>query len=238
MKSYDDFVLRSRRGFLTSTASGIGLLALASMFRDDGLLAADSIAGADNNDAKADPLWPKPPHFAAESQAMHLHLSGGRAQPDGSVRPQAHAQRAQWSAAAGEPDQGSPLRIHPEGIGHGHGKLPQVRQTRRMRHGVLRLAAAHRDLRRRHRDDPLDAHRGVQPSSGPVDDEHWRAAIRPAQHGFVDQLRLGKRVALTAGICRADKRPRHEWRGQGTGQAGFYRPPTPVCCFAIRANRC
>ncbi len=50
MSSYDDFVLRSRRGFLTSTGSGIGLLALASMFRDDGLLAADSIVGGESDE--------------------------------------------------------------------------------------------------------------------------------------------------------------------------------------------
>ena len=53
MTRYEEMILRGRRDFLTSTASGIGLLALASMFGDDGLLAAESPDAA--------PLFPKAP---------------------------------------------------------------------------------------------------------------------------------------------------------------------------------
>ncbi len=83
MSTYEDFVLRSRRGFMTSTASGIGLLALASMFRDDGLLASDSVVGGDSDDAKADPLWPKAPHFAPKAKrCICIYLEGGPSQMD------------------------------------------------------------------------------------------------------------------------------------------------------------
>ncbi|HJS06260.1 MAG TPA: DUF1501 domain-containing protein, partial [Pirellulales bacterium] len=67
-------ILRGRRGFLTSTASGIGLVALASMFGDDGLLAADS---------PHDPLLPKAPHFAPKAKrCICIYLEGGPSQMD------------------------------------------------------------------------------------------------------------------------------------------------------------
>jgi hypothetical protein len=70
----EDMILRGRRGFLTSTASGIGLVALASMFGDDGLLAADS---------PHDPLLPKAPHFAPKAKrCICIYLEGGPSQMD------------------------------------------------------------------------------------------------------------------------------------------------------------
>jgi hypothetical protein len=41
MHTLHEQILAGRRGFLTSSASGVGLVALASMLRDDGLLAAE-----------------------------------------------------------------------------------------------------------------------------------------------------------------------------------------------------
>ena len=40
MNSLDDYRLQSRRNFLATSASGAGLLALASLLKDDSLLAA------------------------------------------------------------------------------------------------------------------------------------------------------------------------------------------------------
>src|SRR3954452_13991719 len=60
-------VHQSRRDFLTSTASGVGLLALASLLREEGLLAADV----------ASPLAPKTPHFAPKAKAcICIYLNG------------------------------------------------------------------------------------------------------------------------------------------------------------------
>src|SRR5688500_9056697 len=73
----------ARRHFLTSTASGIGLLALASMFPDDGLLAADANVAGKTDDAKFDPLWPKAPHFAPKAKScICIYLEGGPSQMD------------------------------------------------------------------------------------------------------------------------------------------------------------
>ena len=61
-----------RRHFLSRTAGGLGLAALASLLADDGLLADD-----------ADPLRPKPPHFPARARsAIFIFLVGGTSQVD------------------------------------------------------------------------------------------------------------------------------------------------------------
>jgi hypothetical protein len=77
MHPYHGHLLRSRRHFLTSSASGIGLLALASLLKDEGLLAAE-----DKGDA-ANPLAPRPPHFAARAKAcICIYLEGAPSQID------------------------------------------------------------------------------------------------------------------------------------------------------------
>lgn len=67
----------ARRQFLTSSASGIGLLALASMFRDEGALASSSVPTA------VDPLAVRTPHFAPRAkQCICIFLEGGPSQVD------------------------------------------------------------------------------------------------------------------------------------------------------------
>jgi hypothetical protein len=68
-------VRQSRRDFLTSSASGIGLLALASMLRDEGLLAAEA--------GPASPLAPRAPHFAPKAErCICIYLEGAPSQID------------------------------------------------------------------------------------------------------------------------------------------------------------
>jgi uncharacterized protein (DUF1501 family) len=63
----------SRRHFLTSAGSGIGTLALASLLREEGLLAAEA----------TDPLAVRPPHFAPKAKAcICIYLEGGPSQMD------------------------------------------------------------------------------------------------------------------------------------------------------------
>jgi uncharacterized protein (DUF1501 family) len=72
MHPHHEHLLRSRRHFLTSTASGLGTLALASLLRDDGLLASE-----------ANPLAPRPPHFAPKAKAcICIYLEGAPSQID------------------------------------------------------------------------------------------------------------------------------------------------------------
>src|SRR5438876_3796720 len=69
-------LLQSRRNFLATSASGIGLLAVASLLRDEGRLVA----------AEPDlinPLAPRPPHFAAKAKnCICIYLEGAPSQLD------------------------------------------------------------------------------------------------------------------------------------------------------------
>jgi hypothetical protein len=67
----------ARRRFLTSTSSGIGLLALASMFRDDRLLAEDAMHRT------ADPFGTRKPHHTPRAKrCICIFLEGGPSQMD------------------------------------------------------------------------------------------------------------------------------------------------------------
>jgi hypothetical protein len=64
----------TRRDFFTGTASGLGLLALAS------LLGQDSVHGAE---APADPLAPRQPHFAPRAKnCIFIFMEGAPSQLD------------------------------------------------------------------------------------------------------------------------------------------------------------
>ena len=70
-----DIIKLTRRDFLTSTASGLGLLALASMFRESGLLAADA--------QPTNPFAPSAPHFAPKAKAcIFIFMEGAPSQMD------------------------------------------------------------------------------------------------------------------------------------------------------------
>jgi hypothetical protein len=65
-----DHYQESRRQFFTSSASGLGMLALASLLHRDGLLASDV-------SSSANPLAPKSPHFAPQAKACIFFLPEG-----------------------------------------------------------------------------------------------------------------------------------------------------------------
>src|SRR5215212_7588378 len=66
--------IQSRRDFFTTSANGIGALALASLLNDDGLLAGDSPAG---------PMLPRAPHFAPKAKnCICIYLEGAPSQID------------------------------------------------------------------------------------------------------------------------------------------------------------
>src|SRR4051812_37474478 len=70
---FSEHVQQSRRNFLATSASGIGLVALASLLKEQGVLAADP----------ANPLAPKPPHFAPKAKAcICIYLEGAPSQLD------------------------------------------------------------------------------------------------------------------------------------------------------------
>src|SRR5256885_16248142 len=70
----EQIIRLTRRDFLTTTASGIGMLALASLLGDEGLLAAE---------APADPMAPRRPHFAPKAKScIFVFMEGAPSQMD------------------------------------------------------------------------------------------------------------------------------------------------------------
>lgn len=67
---FQQHIEQTRRRFLTSSASGLGCAALASLLKDDGLLAGE-----------VNPLAPKEPHFAPRAKrCIFIFLAGGTSQ--------------------------------------------------------------------------------------------------------------------------------------------------------------
>ena len=72
---------QTRRDFLTSSASGLGAMALGSMLSRDGVLTPDKAAGA--TEVETNPLAPKSPHFAPKAKScIFIFMAGGPSQVD------------------------------------------------------------------------------------------------------------------------------------------------------------
>ncbi len=66
---FSEQVTRTRREFLNTTASGLGMAALGSMLTQDGVLSAESIG--------VNPLAPRPPHFDGKAKACIFIFMAG-----------------------------------------------------------------------------------------------------------------------------------------------------------------
>src|SRR5687767_11538125 len=80
MGTVQEYLLQSRRQFLTGAAGGIGTLALASLMRDEGLLGSE----IDNRQSTIEnPLALKPPHFTPRAKScIFVYLYGGASHLD------------------------------------------------------------------------------------------------------------------------------------------------------------
>src|SRR5215831_4594337 len=73
----------SRRDFLFQSGGGVSGLALAYLLHKDGLLAAESTAGCNNQPVGGNPYAAKPPHFKARAKAViSLFMTGGPSHVD------------------------------------------------------------------------------------------------------------------------------------------------------------
>ncbi len=66
----------TRRDFLTSTASGLGMMGLGAMLAQDGVLSTGSAMGAETAPA-INPLAPKQPHFKPKAKACIFIFMAG-----------------------------------------------------------------------------------------------------------------------------------------------------------------
>src|SRR5262245_37988243 len=73
----------TRREFLRRTGSGAGMLGLATLLTDAGLLTGSSAEAAVESGASANPLAPKKPHFPVKAKSViWLFMNGGQSQVD------------------------------------------------------------------------------------------------------------------------------------------------------------
>lgn len=83
---FDDASSLSRRELLSRAGTGLGMLGLASVLRDERLLAQEAKpqpAQATHAPGAGNPLLPKSPHFGARArQVVHLFMNGGPSQVD------------------------------------------------------------------------------------------------------------------------------------------------------------
>jgi len=78
MEPLKEYVEKTRRDFLSTTASGLGSLALASLLQQEGY--AKSAA---KDVQRQGPLSPKPPHFAPKAKAcIFIFMAGAPSQID------------------------------------------------------------------------------------------------------------------------------------------------------------
>ena len=73
MNSLNESLARTRREFLTTTASGLGMMALGSMLSDDGVVSTATAAET----AGFNPLAPKRPHFDPKAKACIFIFMAG-----------------------------------------------------------------------------------------------------------------------------------------------------------------
>ncbi len=83
MDPRQEYVLNTRRHFLTTAASGLGSLALGSMLARDGVSAETGSGKSSLDLAEFNPLLPKQPHFAPKAKAcIFLFQAGAPSQID------------------------------------------------------------------------------------------------------------------------------------------------------------
>lgn len=76
-------IVTSRREMLQRCGMGVGMLGLAGLLADEGLLGVENTPPANAAPPGANPLAPKQPHFAARARHMvHLFMNGGPSQVD------------------------------------------------------------------------------------------------------------------------------------------------------------
>ncbi len=75
---------RTRREFLTTTASGLGMAALGSMLAADGLMSPrQTVAAETTGDGQFNPLVVRPPHFAPKAKScIFIFMAGAPSQID------------------------------------------------------------------------------------------------------------------------------------------------------------
>lgn len=81
MNPLSHHIQRTRRNFFTTSASGLGAIALGSMLSEDGVLQADTVGGSPTG--VIDPMMVREPHYEPTAKAcIFFHMAGAPSQMD------------------------------------------------------------------------------------------------------------------------------------------------------------
>ena len=199
----------SRREWLRQAGGGLGALALAWMLQEEA-----ARAGAFAIDP-ADPLAPRPPHFAPKAErVIYLFMHGGPSHLE-TFDPKPDLQRLARPAAARE--------LRPRGDPpEGRRTTPCSATKRTFRKcGQSGLEVSDflphlAELRRRPGGDPLVLGRQRQSPAGRLPDEHRLDPDGQAEPGELGRLRPGDREPRPAGV-RRPARPGRRHQGRPAG---------------------
>ncbi len=231
----DHVVEHTRRQFLTSSASGLGAMALFNALAGDGLLSSAQGATASRD---VNPLAIKAPHFAPKAKScIFIFMAGRRATStcsipsrsstscNGQKLPESMVKNVRFAFLKKDTATllGSKRKFKP------YGECGME---------LSRSAAALGQRGRRSAAGPQHAHRPVQPPPGPTADAMRPGQLRPAQHGLVAHLRAGKRIARTCRATWCSPPAAARAAAPRCGKAASLPTSTPACCSATRANRC
>ena len=182
----------TRRHFYRECGVGLGKIALAS------LLAGPA---ARRRPAPADPLAPRPPHFAPKAKrVIYLFMAGAPSQLD------LFDPKPALAKFDGKPVPAEVVKDQRYAFIQPDASLMASR-FKFARHGqsgaeLSEMLPHLAEGGRRHRDRQVGPHRPVQPRPGPDLRQHRLVAARPAEHGVVGDLRPGQRGGRPARLRR------------------------------------
>jgi hypothetical protein len=180
---------------LKTAGGGFGLLALADLLRDDGLLAAE-VESAARTAARINPLAVRPAHFAAKAKrVIWLFMNGGQSQVDTWDYKPELAKRDGQSLAGFDNKTG----FFPEQVG---GLMKSPFQFTQQGASGTWTSEIFPNLGK-HVDDlayvhPLVLHRDQQPLAGPVSDQYRHEPDGFSVRRLVGDVRAGEREPESA----------------------------------------
>ena len=218
----------TRRHFFRECGVGLGKIALASLLV--------GVASAARGRRLADPLAPRPPHFAPKAKrVIYLFMAGAPSQLD------LFDHKPTLRKYDGKPVPAEVVKDQRYAFIRPDASLMASRfkfaQARPVRGRALGDAAPPGEGGRRHRDRQVDAHRPVQPRPGADLPQHRLAAARPAEHGVVGHVRPGQRGGRPARLRRALVGRRDQRRRGELVAAASCRRRTRASRSAPRATR-
>ena len=223
----------ARRWFFQQCGVGLGAIALRPVCCGDAGLRPRQPGRL----TPANPLAPKPPHFAPKAKrVIFLFMAGAPSHLELFDNKPQLAKFDGTLAAAGAAE-GLSGGVHQSQL-EAAGSEVQVRPARQCGAELSELLPHLADRGRRHRHRQVDGHRRVQPRARPDPDEHRLAALRPARASALGLYGLGSESHDLPGFVVFSSGRKGPAAATRTGAAASCRPSIRACSSAPAATRC